>query len=205
MQNCVIYISGLFEDLNDPLFFNVSHFLQKNKYICEGVELYKDTQFGAYSFQNEIERIQKAVDGFSPTLIIAHSLGGYVALHLKVSCPILLLEPSVSVADIFLPNLKIINGEYYYENKERTVNLSSEFVESLKQTLPIESLSKIGERNKVCIVGAGLAGYQVAEKYHAILKGSGYVFIPNATHNFMEKQSLQIIKEIIKKLVIVTL
>jgi predicted esterase YcpF (UPF0227 family) len=199
MQNCVVYISGLFEDLNGQLFLRVNNFLQKNQYVCEGIELYQGAQFGAYSFQNEIERIQKIVDKHNPILIIAHSLGGYVSLHLKLSCPVILLDPSLSISDIFLSNLKIKNGKSFYEDKEVNVKISHEFVESLKQTLSIEKLTKISGIKKVHIVGAGLGGYRVAEQYHAALLDSSYTFLPNAGHDFLDVRSTEEIMEIIKK------
>lgn len=189
----------MFEDLDNQLFINVNDFLQKNQYVCKGIELYQSSQFGVYSFQDEIERIQKIVDKYNPSLIVAHSLGGYIALHLKVSCPMTLLDPSLSVSEIFLPNLKIKNEEFYYEDSERNIKISHEFVGSLKQVLSIEKLSKIGGMKKVHIIGAGLAGYRIAEQYHASLPGSDYMFLPNADHDFLDMRSKKKITDIIKK------
>jgi predicted esterase YcpF (UPF0227 family) len=184
MKGLALYICGLSENINDPLPKYILNQLDVLGYDCQAIELYPDTTFGAYSFLKEIKRIKQIVLKSKPSLICAHSLGAYIALQINISCPILLLDPSLAVNGIALPEQD---------------NCSSKFLSSLSKTLPIESVAKLSRATRVQIVGAGHGGYKVAKEYKTHMPHANYTFLPNADHDFSNKRDLDMVVEIIKK------
>ena len=197
MMRSVIYIAGMFEDGTNPLFLDIQALAKKLQESCKYIKLYSGTTFGSYSYQNEIRRINEIVSKSQPSLIIAHSLGCYISTHLPVLCPFILIDPSVSITDIILPNIK--RGGY--DDGTYTFKVSPSFLNSVKISEPIEVLVRNIKNtgHHIYIFGAGRGGYRIAEQYHQNLVGSIYFFLPNADHEFSNRSSRQRILQVIKK------
>lgn len=195
----VIYILGLFEDLENRLFQDIKSSIEDSGFNCLGIELYQGKTFGSYSFAKEIERIGKIIEKSNPPIIIAHSLGGYISLQFNTFHPLLLLEPSLAIADIFLSNIRQSQkGQKYYDDGENRVRLSPKFIESLTQMPTIEKVAQMTKNKDIKIIGAGKGGYKIAEKYHINLPKSEYTLLPGANHNFSNKKDFEKINKIIK-------
>ncbi|MFH1145633.1 MAG: hypothetical protein V1707_01565 [bacterium] len=199
MNHRITYIHGLFENADSYLYREIQRFLEEQKCAYEGVELYQRVQFGSYSFQKEVERIEEIVHRNNPTMIIAHSLGAYVALQLQNSYPLLLVEPSLAIADIVIPNIRYRDGTLIYDDGQSQVELSPEFVESLSLAPSIEKAAQHAKKKDIHIVGAGRGGYLVAGSYHSCIGQSSYTLLPNSDHAFSDKKGLDDLFEIIKQ------
>lgn len=199
MKASVVVILGLFESVNDQLFQALRQCVQRQGYECYGIELYQGVQFGSYSFAEEIERVMKIVQCHNPMLIIAHSLGAYVALQFQSRYPLLLLDPSLAITNIIYPNLQAQGSAQIYNDGETLIVLSREFVASLAREPSIEEVSQNKGGGEIHIVGAGRGGHKIAERYHALIPHSRYTLLQGADHNFSDKQSTQEINMIIKK------
>lgn len=201
MKPYVFYILGLFEDTNNELSRNIGRFICDQGCDFHSIELYQGEKFGSYSFKKEIGRIKRIVKKNNPTIIIAHSLGGYISLQLNTSSTLFLLEPSSAIIDIFSSNIhQSQKGPRYYDDKENKVRLSPEFMESLIGMPTIEKATKMTKNKDIEIIGAGKGGYKIAEKYHLNLPKSEYTLLPNADHNFSNKQDVNKIIEIISEM-----
>ncbi|MEX0918755.1 MAG: hypothetical protein WDZ85_02190 [Candidatus Paceibacterota bacterium] len=192
MNKSIAYIGGMFESKKDNLFLDIQ---QKLSGKCYFIDIYPNNQFGAYSFYTEIKRTSKLLGEIRPDLIIAHSLGAYIAMNLNIKCPLVLLDPSLSVDDIILPNIN--EGRYF--DGTHTLNLSQEFLESLKTCPSVEILSKNLKHNNVFIFGAGQGGFKIAERYHKQIHNSNYFFLPKADHDFSRKSDRKKILTVIQK------
>ncbi|MDD4761666.1 MAG: hypothetical protein PHZ25_01400 [Candidatus Pacebacteria bacterium] len=108
----LIYIFGLLENSQDYFFNKLKKYAEFIGFHCEGIELYESSNFGSYSLNEEIERIRQKVISLQPVIIIGHSLGGYIALQLSKTYPLILLDSSLAISDIILSNLKQNNKTY---------------------------------------------------------------------------------------------
>jgi len=198
MKFTVLYILGLFANRQDPLFKYLRSQIEQQGARCEAIELYDGEKFGSYLITKELERIQRAFTELKPQMIIAHSLGAYITMQIHTNSPIILLEPSLSINDIILPNIKNDGGSYVYDDGLHKVSLGREFVKSLRKLPPIKTplCPKTGD---VYIFGAGKGGHRVAEQYHNSIFNSHYFFLPNADHNFSNRQERLKIMDVIKK------
>lgn len=199
MKSSVIVILGLFESVNNKLFHALRQCIQGQGYECYGIELYQGVQFGSYSFTEEIERVLKIVQRHDPMLIVAHSLGAYVALQLQRQCPLLLLDPSLEITNIIYPNLQVQGNAQIYNDGETLVVLSREFIMSLARAPSIEEVAQNKGGDEIYIVGAGCGGHKIAERYYALIPHTHYTLLKSADHNFSDRQSVQEINMIIKK------
>lgn len=196
MDKSAIYIAGMFENGKGAPFSYIHTQMGKLNVCFDFIELYSGKQFGSYSFLEEVRRTEEIIKEKQPDIIISHSLGAYVAVLLPFRCPIVLLDPSLSISDIILPNVK--NSRY--NDGENTFDLYQSFLDSIKSCLSIEDAAKnIKNGERVTIVGAGKGGYKVAERYRDNIFGSQYILLPNADHGFSEEIDQQKILEIIKK------
>ncbi|MBI1975680.1 MAG: hypothetical protein HYS59_01615 [Candidatus Vogelbacteria bacterium] len=197
MKVNIVYLFGLFENHTDSLFT----YLKKNTVHIEwcGIELYPESEFGSYSFAEEMKRIQTIIDDIRPDMLVAHSLGAYVSAQLVFNCPVVFLEPSLAISDIVLPNTKHGNNGSLYDDGKHKVKLSTEFVESIKLMPSIKELaysSKLSSED-VCIIGAGKGGHIIARQY--CIPSSRYVYFPNANHMFSGGKERRKILSLIKK------
>ncbi|MDD4761826.1 MAG: hypothetical protein PHZ25_02295 [Candidatus Pacebacteria bacterium] len=197
MNNYAVYIAGMFEDEKHPLFFEIKKFLKNIGWNCVFIKLYdNDKQFGSYSFKSEMERITDYIERIHPDLIVAHSIGGYIATQLSTRGFLFLLDPSLSVSDVILPNVK--NGRY--DDGKYVMDLSNEFLESIKTCASIEKNGKnIKQGENVFIFGAGKGGFKVAEQYHKNILDSHYFFLADANHDFSAAKDKKKIINLIKK------
>lgn len=199
MKTAVLHISGLFEVTPNQLFQHLQHDIERQNYRYTYAPLFLDGQFGSYPFIEEMQRIQKMVDECNPVLIVAHSLGAYIAMQLDARCPLVLLDPSLAIAEIVEQNLSEKNGILAYEDGTRHVILSKGFVASLAETPSIETICQSSHGRDVYVIGAGHGGHKVAEQYVAQITRASYVFLPNANHNFSEEHDRNEILKLIKK------
>lgn len=197
MARNILYTAGMFENESSSLFLDIKNEVENLGASCNFIELYSGKPFGSYSFQKEVRRIEKVIFNYQPQLIVAHSLGGYIATHIATHCPLVLLDPSLNIADIVLPNVN--HGKY--SDGTYTFQPSSIFLDSIKTTSSIEILTRDSEVNGHCIdiFGAGKGGYKIAEQYHKNLIGSNYFVLPEADHQFQDQESRHKIVELIKK------
>lgn len=197
----IFYVRGLFEEKDSDLLVFLKEEAEKNNFELESTSPYQDNIFGSFPIDQDMERIQKVIIQYQPDIIIAHSLGAYLLLHLDFEHKKILLDPSLSLSDIFLPNTKRQNNVYVYSDSEREIKLKPEFVESLKSVYPIERLGSLGRKDEIDIIGAGRAGYRIAEKYHKALKNSSYTLLPDSDHDFSSKKDqAAILDQLLKKL-----
>ena len=118
----IVYISGLFEDIDKGLYPVIKNILETGAYNCVCIQLYKNSKdFGSYPFDIEIKRIDQEIGNYNPKLIIAHSLGGYVALQLQNDIPLILLDPSMPISEIINNNLQLTESGYFYNDGETTI------------------------------------------------------------------------------------
>ncbi|MCK5060111.1 MAG: alpha/beta hydrolase [Candidatus Pacebacteria bacterium] len=198
MEPTILYIFGLFEDAHNQLFCSLESRIKQKGYICRGIELYSESQFGSYSFPQEIRQIQDIVDKRKPAMIIAHSLGSYIAMQLNFTYPLLLLDPSLTIAEIMEPNIREKNNISVYDDGEQCIVLSKEFTSSIAKVPSVEMVCQNSQTKDICIVGAGHGGHIVAEQYAACLPTAHYFFLPNANHDFSDKNDVKEIFKIIK-------
>jgi predicted esterase YcpF (UPF0227 family) len=198
MGKFVIYIPGLFEAKESPLFRNIQKPASRKGFDCKIVDPFKNNIFGLNSFSEEIKRIEKIVQKTQPKLIVAHSLGAYSALQLKVTCQLLLLDPSLPIKEIVYPNLRKKLNTWTYNDGHKEVILSESFVNSLKKTPSIKSVANQAKSRDVHIVGAGKGGSKVAENYHHYIPQSNYTLLPQSDHNFSSKEDRLKLASIIK-------
>jgi hypothetical protein len=201
MKNKIVYMLGLFEDQKNPLFQYIKTQLES---IKEGAELccimlYDNREFGSYSFFEEVKRIEKIINDLHPVMIIAHSLGAYFLTQIRVNCQIILLDPSVPIKDIISNNIKSINGSYIYNDGNTKLNISSEFVESVKSAPTIKESAANVISNNVYIFGAGKGGHKIAIQYSWCIPQSKYFLSPNSDHQFSDENNKKQIIEVIKK------
>lgn len=196
-RKSIIYIAGMFEDETSSLFLDIQTLTKQSQISCRFIKLYPVKPFGSYSFQKEIQRIGEIISKRQPSLLIAHSLGCYIAMHLPVFCPFILLDPSISIADIILSNI----SRGIYDDGEYTFKASSDFLNSIKESKSINILTNDIDNNvyTIDIFGAGKGGYKIAEEYHQNLTDSDYFFFPNAEHKFEDQASRREILQVIKK------
>lgn len=195
-----MYLLGLFEDINNFLFSSVRDYLASQNYGCNPIVLYEDKTFGSYSYLEEVERINSLLKKYKPDLVIGHSLGAYTSLQTEFSGPYILIEPSVSIKDIFLTNIKQKkDAEIFYEDYERKIKLSREFCESILNVFSISEVLNRKLEYQIDIIGAGKGGYKIAEPYKSFLRYGDYRFIPDADHNFSNEKYHQEIFSLIKK------
>lgn len=187
MNKCAIYLAGIFESRVDPLFQFISVELQDLGIQLELVELYPNKEFGSYSFREEIQRIQNIIKEKRPEIVIAHSLGCYIAIHFPVHCPLILLDPSRGVLELV-------------ESLGNKRTFSPTFLKSVRACDSIKSLGT-GIRNggHIFIFGAGKGGYKIAEQYHQNLSRSRYIFLSEADHDFSDTTSRRKISKKIKE------
>lgn len=196
----IAYIFGLFEDKTHPLFSWLKARTTPSLPIeWNGIELYPESEFGSISFTDEIKRIQDIITDTHPQMIIAHSLGAYLATQVSFDCPSIFLEPSLSVSDIVVPNLKHENGAWLYDDGEYKMQISTAFVESIKRLPSIKESCERLQNAEVCILGAGKGGHKVAEQYHQSTPHSQYIFLPNADHAFSDEENKREILTTIEK------
>lgn len=196
----VIYISGLFEKIENRLFSHLDIKLRSDGFRSKQIIPYPKKSFGSYSFHKELNRIQKQVLNYSPRLVIGHSLGGYISLFLQTSCPLLLLDPSFPIAKIISHNLAIIHHRPYYRDTENTLLLHQEFLDSLTHLPPIENLAKKAQTKRIHIIGAGKGGHAIAKRYHIKLSGSNYELFPGSDHSFSDQRDIDLIQRKVKRL-----
>lgn len=196
----VFYILGLFENEQDRLFKRVRDYIESQNVHCEGIELYAGNTFGAYDFSQELQRIQKIVNAHQPKMIVAHSLGAYVTTQLSIDCPAILLDPSYTVKDVIMSNLKHDDKSSIYDDGEYRISLSLDFFNSI-QSLPSIDKGAIQQTSikELSIFGAGKGGYKIAERYLHHLPHAQYTFLQNADHNFSHEQEIHSMLVSIKK------
>jgi len=186
MKKVTAYISGLFEDKDNPLFLHIQTSLEKFEVSCHGVTLYDGGLFGSYSFLKEVVRVKKVIELLKPDIIIAHSLGAYVIMHELSHYSAIFLDPSLEISKMTIP----VSGP---------VKISSEFTRSLKKMPSIEELAGRTGLRDVHVIGAGLGGFAVAERYHSCLPDSEYLFLADADHNFSNEKDRLTITRVIKE------
>ena len=193
MDKHLIYVGGMFESRKSALSLYIQQGLNE---WCNVVTISLNKQLGSRSFYAEIGRIEKIIERHKPEMIVAHSLGAYIAANLGVNCPLVFLEPSLRITDIVLPNVE----DNRYFDGIHTFDLSQEFIESLKTCPSIENVSKkLRTGENVFIFGAGRGGFKIAELYKENITGCHYFFLPEADHNFSEELDRQKILDLIKK------
>lgn len=186
MNRHAIYLAGIFESEGDSLSQFISAELQNLGIRLELVELYPNKKFGSYSFRKEIQRIQNIIQEKQPEIVIAHSLGCYVAIHFPIHYSLILLDPSMNVSEI----VKSLGNGFAF---------SPTFLKSVRACASIENLAtNIQSGERIFIVGAEKGGHKIAEQYHQNLSGSQYVFLSGANHDFSDETSRQEIFQIIK-------
>lgn len=195
----VLYILGLFEDEGNSLFNAVQKDMAGLGVNCEAVALYAGRPFGSYSLCDEIERIARVAEEVKPKLIVAHSLGAYMVLQRPVGCPAILLDPSLSINEIILPNTKAEKGSFIYDDGANKISLESEFVESVRRAKSIEEIAASGSVKDVTIFGTGKGGHKAAEQYHKYMPRSQYIFLQEADHNFSSQTFQTIVFDTIQR------
>lgn len=197
MTGSIIYIAGIFEDETSSLFLDIKDLSRQLEISCKFIGLYSGRPFGSYSFPREVRRIDKIIVENQPQIIVAHSLGGYIAMHIPVSCPLICLDPSLSITDIILPNTK--HGTY--NDGTYTFQASKTFLDSIEESDSIEVLTRNiqNKASHIDILGAGRGGYKIAKQYHQNLVGSSYFLLSEANHEFSDQISRQKILGILKK------
>lgn len=200
MKKNIIYIFGLFENQENPLFKYLKNNIEDKEIEFQGIELYLKEQFSFNTFFEAMELVQKMIDARQPEIIIAHSLGAYVAMQMKIpdNCQIVFLDPALSITDIILNNLKQDNKLYFYDDGESKIELLPEFVESIKTMPTIEMSAKKITSRDVCIFAAGKGAYKIANQYHKYISDAKYFFLPDANHEFSNEKDRQQIFETIK-------
>lgn len=199
MKRSIVYILGLFEDQENLLFRYLKEHLESSEIECHSIEPFAKDKFGVQTFHKTVKRAQDFIDLFKPEMIVAHSLGAYLSMQISTNQPVVLLDPSLAVADIVLNNLKQENESYLYDDGKYRINLSSEFVESIKSMSSIEkSISNTISRD-IYIFGSGKGGYKIAEQYHEYIPCSHYTFLPDSDHEFSNENDRQQILAVIKK------
>jgi hypothetical protein len=67
----IVYISGLFEDIDKGLYPVIKNILETGSYNCVCIQLYKNSKdFGSYPFDIEIKRIDQEIGNYNPKLIL---------------------------------------------------------------------------------------------------------------------------------------
>lgn len=196
MKTDVIYLLGMFEDEQNPLFLDIQSRLQRHQKSCTPIKLFENRAFGSYSFFKEIQRVKDILEKQVPSLLIAHSLGAYVALCARPTTPLILLDPSLCIAEIILSN----TNKTIYSDGTYSFKLSKEFLESIKKCPAIsEACQRIHDGKDISIYGAGKGGFRIAQNYHKLISHSYYTYLPDANHNFSNEGAQKIIWEEIKK------
>ena len=199
MKRNIAYILGLFEDQEDPLFRYLKEYIESSGVACFGIEPFAEEVFGTQTFHKTVQRVQECIDILKPEMIVAHSLGAYAVLQISTDLPVILLDPSLALADIVLNNAKHYDGAYFYADGKRRVELSPEFVESIKRMPPIEKSPVNMTSQDIYIFGAGRGGYKIAERYQKHMPHAHYIFLPYANHEFSTEDDRQRILAVIKK------
>lgn len=196
MKINTMYLLGMFEDEHNPLFLDIQSRLQKHRKSCAPIKLFENKGLGSSPFYEEIQRIKDLLEKHAPNLLIAHSLGAYVALCAHPTTPIVLLDPSLDIAEIILPN----TNESVYSDGTCSIELSGEFLESIKKCSTINDVCQhIPNDRNISIYGAGKGGFRIAENYHKLIPNSRYTYLPDADHNFSDERDREIIWEEIRK------
>ena len=199
MKRNIAYILGLFEDQEDPLFRYLKEYIESSGVVCCGIEPFAEEVFGTQTFHKTVQRVQECIDTLKPEVIVAHSVGAYVVLQISTDLPVILLDPSLAIADIVSNNVKQHGCSYFYDDGEHRVELSPEFIESIKRTPSIEKSPRTMTSRDVYIFGAGRGGYKIAEQYHKHIPHAHYVFLPYARHEFSTEDDRRQILAVIKK------
>lgn len=179
----VIYVGGLFEDRNSSLFQSIKLSMEELGKTCIFVPSCSISSLNSSSIHLEIQRVYDFIKKIEPEAIIAHSLGAYCVLSLQTNCNLILLDPSMPISEVILPNIK---GRHYNDGNT-TAAISDEFIESIKECPTIEEISRnIKNTERIIIVGAENGGHRIAEHYHDTLRSSKYHFLKNADHWFSD-------------------
>lgn len=194
-----LYILGLFETDKNPLFLDLKEKAEKTGSNCKSIELYENKPFGSSPFSEEVERIQKIINKNKPQVIIAHSLGAYVAAQLNFEGAKLFLDPSFSISEIIRFNVKNKDDKSWYDDGENRVQLSNEFLNALNKSPSVDNVAINLENKDVYIMGAGHGGHKLAERYAKYLPEDHYLFLPQADHNFSSPADREFIWEVLKK------
>ena len=204
MKKNIVYIYGLFESRENPLTqYLKEHTSPGDEYHC--IAPFSKDEFGTQSFYQIVQQTQDSIDTIRPEMIIAHSLGAYVAMYISTNQPLILLDPSLAIADIITGNITQDGSVSFYDDGRYRIKLSLEFLESIKATLPIEKVARNVKARDIHIFGAGNGGYKIAEQYHQYIPHSHYAILPSATHEFKEESDRQKILAVIKKRLNITL
>lgn len=199
MKKNIVYVLGLLEDEENSLFQYFKNELKNLEINLNALALYTKNKFGNESFIKSIQQTEEFIYDTKPEMIIAHSLGAYTLIQTKVNCPVILLDPSRSIIDIVLNNLKQYNKSYFYYDGKYDIRLSPMFLKSIKLALPIKKCVYNISSKDIRIYGAGKGGYKIAEQYHKYIPYSQYVFFSKADHEFSNKDDREQILITIKK------
>ena len=197
----VVYVFGLFENKTDPLFSWLKNHTESLGVRWHGLEMYSAPSFGSRPILDELERAGQTLAEIKPDLIVAHSLGAYTAAQLALDCPVILLDPSLALHEIILPNTKKVDATWLYDDGEYRAEISDAFMTPLVHTPSIEeSAEKLRLRNiPVHIFGAGKGGHKIAERYHRNIPNSRYTFLSHADHAFSGENERNEILTLMKK------
>ena len=164
-MNDAIYILGLFENQGNPLWKFLKEEIQKSiKINIQAFELYGSVdEFASYSFEDEVKRLNNVLQSINPSIAIGHSLGAYVLAQIPINCPLVLLEPSLSIKDMVGPNIKKDDGITTYNDGHYKFTISEEFLLSLEKTPAIEEIPFYIKTKDISIFGAEHGGHKIAE------------------------------------------
>lgn len=204
MRKNIVYIHGLFEGKGNPLTqYLKEHTSSDVEYHC--IAPFSKDEFGTQSFYQAVQQVQDSIDTIRPEMIIAHSMGAYVAMYISTNQPLILLDPSLAVVDIITGNMTQDGSASFYDDGKYRIKLSLEFLESIKATLSIERVAHNVKVRDIHIFGAGNGGYKIAKQYHRYMPHSHYEILPSATHEFKDESDRQKILAVIKKRLNITL
>ena len=197
-QALIIFIPGLLETADTPLFVNTTKALSRlGKFATariNSITFYGTTStLDRTSISGQVQEIEDLLTHFRKTFdhvtLVAHSMGAFVSLLADISVvdSLIMWDPSLHPRKIFASTLySEPNGNYYDTQLKRVVSTT------LAKELPLlQDIQSVANNIKcpVGIISAGRGAVSIVDAYTQHLPNLlGHITIQDADHDFSDPQ-----------------
>ncbi len=194
-----VYVGGLFEDKNTPLFKILKKELKKQKVGLFGVFPFETKTVGTSS---PAEVLINQTKGFSRDVkYITHSIGSYLTVQTLKPKNCILLDPSLEPQKVFA-SLGFKQEDQERNRSKHSTLASADFKKFVATSPSIKQICKSYSFNHLTIIGAEKGGHRIAKDYYRHCKKSPakkMLYIRNASHDMSRNGDFGKIVTIIKK------
>lgn len=191
-----VYVGGLFEGEDNPLYKTLKRELKKRKVNLTGVFPFETKIVGCSSPAQLL--LDQARNFSKNTLYITHSIGSYLTLQTLKPKNCILLDPSLEPQKVFA-------SLGFDSDKNRTncsVIATSSFKKFVTTSPSIKQICQSCHFNHLTSIGAEKGGHRIAREYYLYAKKSStkkMIYMRNTNHDMSLNGDYSKIVTLIKK------